>query len=458
MRNTTMKVLLVYPYLRDVFHKLGFLLPPLGLGYLAAAAKREGYDVDVCDLNLGDPSGLPALSSYDVVGISLDTSRYNGAVSVARAAISEGATVIMGGPHATFVADDILTAGNAHYIVRGEGEGTFVRLLNGLSVGEDIAGINGVSFMRKGGVIHTPDRPPPHDLDALPYPDREALHIDRYKSLRLGGRFISSMVTSRGCPFNCGFCSSTVFSGATWRSRSSAGVLDEIESIVKDFDFGAVCFMDDNFTINPQRVIEIAEGLIARRLDIFWWCFSRSDIIIRNEEMVRDMARSGCRYVFMGIESASDSILKNYGKTMKSADSVRAIEMLKDHGIETMGGFIIGWPGETRRMIKETIRVSKRIGLGGVQFSILTPYPGTAIYEQYRDRIIERDWEKFDCFHPVMTLDYLSATEVQRMLRWAFFSFYFTPKRILSALASSFRGRGVGLSTIKKIWDYFRQT
>ncbi len=453
-----MKLLLVYPYLRDVFHKLGFLLPPLGLGYLAAAAKREGYDVDVCDLNLDDAKNLPNLSHYDVVGISLDTSRYNGAMSIARSALDEGATVVMGGPHATFVADDILSDGNAHYIVRGEGEETFVHLLHCLSTGEDVAGIDGVSFLREGRVIHTPDRPPPHNLDALPYPDREALNINRYKSLRLGGRAITSMVTSRGCPFNCGFCSSTVFSGATWRSRSPAGVLDEIESIVKDFDFGAVCFMDDNFTMNPRRVIDIAEGLISRRLDIFWWCFSRGDIIIKNEDMVRHMARSGCRYVFMGIETANNSVLEDCGKTIKSADSVRAIKMLKDYGIETMGSFIIGWPGETRQMIKETIRVSKRIGLGGAQFSILTPYPGTAIYDKYRSRIVERDWEKFDCFHSVMKLDYLSPADIQRMLRRAFFSFYFTPKRILSALASPFRGRGVGLSTIKKIWDYFTRT
>ena len=450
-----MKVLLVYPYLKDVYHKLGFVLPPLGLGYLAATARRDGHDINVCDLNLGGTDELPNLSSYDVVGISLDTSRYNGAVAIARAAIERGAAVVMGGPHATFVADDILAGGNAHYIVRGEGEETFTRLLNSLSRGEDIAEVDGVSFLRESRVIHNPDRLPPTDLDDLPFPDRDILHIERYKSLRLGGRFITSMVTSRGCPFNCDFCSSTVFSGANWRSRSSANVVDEIESIVEDYDFGAVCFMDDNFTMSPRRVIEISDMLIARGIDIYWWCFSRGDIIIKNEEMVRRMARSGCRYVFMGIESTDDTILEDFGKKLRTADSVRAIEMLKDYGIETMGSFIIGWPGETRRMIKETIRVSKSIGLGGAQFSILTPYPGTAIYRRYRDRIVEKDWEKFDCFHPVMRLDYLSAAEVQRMLRRAFFSFYFTPKRILSALISPFRGRGVGLETIRKIWDYF---
>ncbi len=450
-----MKVLLVYPYLRDVFHKLGFLIPPLGLGYLAAVAKREGHEVEICDLNLGEAPSLPELSSYDVVGISLDTSRYNGAVTIAQAAIKEGVTVVMGGPHATFVADDILRGKVAHYIVRGEGEETFVQLLSRLSGGGEVGGVDGVSYLSNGRVIHTPDRPPPTDLDALPYPDRDILHIERYKKLQLGGRFITSMVTSRGCPFNCDFCSSTVFSGATWRKRSAANVVDEVQSIVKDFDFNAVCFMDDNFTMEPRRVIDIAKGLIARNLDIYWWCFSRGDIILKNEEMVRHMAQSGCRYVFMGIESAHDSTLADYGKKIKADDSARAIQLLKDYGIETMGSFIIGWPRETRRMVKDTIRLSRHIGLGGAQFTILTPYPGTALYERYRDRIFERDWEKYDCFHSVMTLDHLGPAELQRMLKRAFFSFYFTPKRIASALASPFRGRGVGLSTIKNIWSYF---
>ena len=108
-------------------------------------------------------------------------------------------------------------------------------------------------------------------------------------------------------------------------------------------------------------------------------------------------------------------------------------------------------------MVKRTIRLSKKIGLGGAQYSVLTPYPGTALYEKYRDRIFEHDWEKYDCFHAVMTLDHLKPKEIQRLLKRAFFSFYFTPRRILTAILSPLRGRGVGLSTIRDIWKFFRK-
>ena len=131
--------------------------------------------------------------------------------------------------------------------------------------------------------------------------------------------------------------------------------------------------------------------------------------------MVRHMARSGCRYVFMGLETTNDSILEGCEKTMKSADSVLAIEMLKDYGIETMGSFIIGWPAETRQMIKETIRFSKRIGLGGAQFSILTPYPGTRLHSRMerQGRILHRNWDLYDTRHCVFRPALLNPEQLE---------------------------------------------
>jgi anaerobic magnesium-protoporphyrin IX monomethyl ester cyclase len=451
-----MKVALSYPYVRDVYHRLGFLLPPLGLGYLAAVLRNHEHDVSIFDLNLTPGEKIPNLGSFDVVGISMDTSRHNVGIEIAKDAMSQGCTVVMGGPHATFLSEDLLTRGFTHYVVRGEGEESFALLVDDLEGGGSGHEVAGVSFKKGDQIIDLPDRKPPENLDDLPVPARDILMMERYKKLRLGGRYITSLITSRGCPHDCVFCVSTRFSGKRWRKRSARSIVDEIDSIVNDYGFGAVCFMDDNFTMNPRRVIEVCREIRRRSIDIYWWCFSRSDSIVQNENMVKEMSESGCRYVFMGMETASNAILSHMKGGMVTADAEKAVELLRDYSIETMGSFILGWPQETREMARETIRFSKKLRLGGAQFSILTPYPGTSLYEECKNRIFETNWEKFDCHHSVMQLDHLRSTQVEGFLRKAFFSFYFTPRRILTALLSPFRGRGVGLETIKNVWNYFR--
>lgn len=451
-----MKILLVYPFMPDIFHRLGFILPPLGLGYLAAVAGGMGHEVTILDLNVTNGRGLENLSRYDLVGVTMDTSRFRRAAEVAAEAMKAGARVVLGGPHATFIADRLLSDGVCHDVIRGEGEESFRELLSALDRNDEVAGIPGVSTVKNGTVIHNPDRPPPENLDDLPFPDRDIIGMDFYRRLTLGGRHITSMVTSRGCPHNCDFCSSSVFSGTLWRTRSPENIVREIEEIVHRHRFGAVCFMDDNFTMNPDRVIRICDEIERRSLDMFWWCFSRSDTILKNELMVRRMAETGCRYVFMGIESASNETLRQFGKRATTDKAERAVRLLKTYDIETMGSFILGWPHETASMVRNTIRYSKRIGLGGAQYSILTPYPGTRLYREHGWRIFEENWERFDCLHAVMRLDHMTSRQIERLLKRAFLSFYFTAKRIFVALVSRFRSRGVGMGTIKKIWEFFR--
>ncbi len=450
-----MKVLLINPHIPDIYHKLGFLLPPLGLAYLASTAKERGHKVDILDLNLTAGAGKIEFQKYNVIGISLDTSRYNSAINIAKQAMAEGNTVVIGGPHASFTADNILNKGLSHYIVRGEGETIFAELLDALENNSDTAHVDGISFMKNGRIINNPDYLPQNDIEAIPFPARDVLSMEGYKKLRLGGRLITSLVTSRGCPYNCEFCSSSKFSGTAWRRRGADDVVNEVESIINDYGFGAVCFMDDCFTIDPERVIGICDEIEKRSLDVFWWCFSRGDIILKNEEMVKRMAESGCRYVFMGIESGSDELLKDAKKNVNYNDSVSAVELLDKYSIETMGSFIIGWPEETKKMVKKTLKQSRKMGLGGAQYTILTPYPGTDLYNRSKNKIFESDWEKFDCHHSVMHLKYLKPKELERFLKMGFFSFYFTPKRIFRAIISPLRGKGVGLATIGKIWNYF---
>ncbi|MGE5893543.1 MAG: B12-binding domain-containing radical SAM protein, partial [bacterium] len=298
-----MRVLLCYPHRPDAYHKIGFVLPPLGLGYLASVLRDNGHQPDIIDFNLGDRQ--PEYGAYDVVGISCDTSRVNEGCAIARQAKAAGKTVVMGGPHPTFSDREMLETGFCDYVVRGEGEWVFLNLLNSLQSGKDISGVQGISFLsEQKEIIRTPDAEPP-DARTLPRPARDLLKVTAYQRLEMGGRKITSLVTSRGCPYQCSFCSSSAFSGLKWRANDPEAVVDEVEEIVHSYGFHGIAFLDDNFTQDPDRVREICREINRRDLDIFWWCFSRADVVLRHEDMIAAMARAGARYVFMGFESRS---------------------------------------------------------------------------------------------------------------------------------------------------------
>lgn len=443
-----MKVLLIYPGSSDIYRKVGFILPPLGLAYIASVLRGNNYDVEILDMKVS--GNEPELSRYDVVGISADAMRYKEGLRMAKSAKENGCTVIMGGPHPTFLDEDALRNG-ANFVVRGEGEETALELLEAIKGGLSPYGVNGISFHNNGGVHRTPARKPVTDLDSLPLPSRDILPMHSYRTLEMGKRKVTSMITSRGCPYGCTFCASSEFSGYSWRARKPESVVNEIEHIVNNYGFNAIAFLDDNFTLNPRRVIEICDEIIRRGIDIYWWCFSRADILMRNEGMVKKMAEAGARYIFIGFESGRQEFLEGHKKRTKASDAKDTINLLRRYGIETHASFIIGGIDETEEMAKDTIRFAKDLKPEAAQFSILTPYPGTKLFDDVKDRITTYDWDLYDCLHSVLTLDHLKKEEVERLVRQAYISFYVTPSRIFRGLLSSIRGKGIKLSSILNI-------
>ncbi len=443
-----MRVLLCYPFKDNAYYKVGFVLPPLGLGYIASNIRKHGHDVEIIDLNLRQER--IRWDEYDVVGISADTPRYNSAKVLAAKAKAAGCKVMMGGPHVTFMDEEVLKEGLADVVIRGEGEETTVDVLNAFSKGHNIDEISGISFIQDSTVVRTPDRHPP-DIEQLPAPARDLLRIKEYRFLEMGGRKITGILTSRGCPYNCSFCSSSEFSGLKWRALRPERVVDEIEDIVTNYGFSGIAFLDDNFTLNPARVKEICTEIIRRKLDIYWWCFSRADTLLRNEDMVRIMAKAGARYIFVGFESAGEAVLEHYHKRIDPNMSKEVVKLLRSHGISTHASFIIGDIEETVEMVEQTIEFAKRLSPEAVQFSILTPYPGTKLYEEVKDRIFTRNWDLYDCLHPVMRLDHLSPEQTLKLLRKAYIRFYLTPRRIINGILSPLRGRGIKVSSILKI-------
>jgi anaerobic magnesium-protoporphyrin IX monomethyl ester cyclase len=450
-----MNVLLVNPRSSSVFNTFGLSLPPIGLLYVAASLEQAGHTVVVRDLAADDEHLDDGdIRRADLVGISADTTRAGKALSIARRVAAIGRPVVMGGPHPQFMAEEIFAAGCVDYIVKGEGELVFTNLLAALQNRDNVASVKGLIIKDGRHLIETPAADPV-DVETLPFPARHLVDLHRYRA-SMSGRPITPIVTSRGCPSACHFCSSSSFFGRGWRFRSAASVLAELDEIYDRYGFRAVCFMDDNFTLAPQRVEQIADGIIDRGYDLRWWNFSRVDTIVLNPTMVAKMAAAGSETIYLGIESSSEETLNSLGKNSKASDVTRAVEILRQNGIESYGSYIIGNLNETAADVEKTIDMAVRLNTNIAQFTILTPYPGTKLYEQIKDRIFCRRWKFYDGLHIVFRHPRINRHYLQFLLIKAFVKFY---RRSHEATQGFKQAAGRGRLTFRKLalcaWELF---
>jgi len=453
-----MRVLLINPPNAGILKAVGIHFPPLGLLYLAAYLEREGYRPEVKDLCV-DKSSMRDIRfrDYDVVGIGTDTTRYYNSLKIARAAKREGCIVIMGGPHPCFVDEEVLNTGQVDFVVHGEGEVTLLELLLELEKERgEFSRLKGISFAGNGLVTRTPRREFIGDLDQLPLPARHLIDMNDYRKTKFGSRDITPVITSRGCPSNCFFCSSSTFFGRKWRSRSVPSILQEIEELYRRYQFNAIAFVDDNFTLSPKRVMELSNGIIQTNLDIWWWNFSRVDTIVKNEPMLKKMREAGAKTIYIGVESAHRQSLEEFGKRSDIGMAERAVEVLKLNGFEIFASYILGGLGETVKAMNETIRWAKRLDTNVAQFSILTPYPGTALYEKVKDRIFRRHWTFFDAQHLVFKHDHISFIRLQWLLLKANILYYSRSRKGRSDVLHLIKRHKLGMGTLLRfIKDYF---
>jgi anaerobic magnesium-protoporphyrin IX monomethyl ester cyclase len=360
----------------------------------------------------------------------------------------------MGGPHPQFMAADIFAAGYVDYIVKGEGELIFPNLLTALQNRDSVASVKGLIIKDGRHLIETPAADPV-DVETLPFPARHLVDLHRYRA-SMSDRPITPIVTSRGCPSACHFCSSSSFFGRGWRYRSAASVLAELDEIYNRYGFRAVCFMDDNFTLAPQRVEQIADGIIDRGYDLRWWNFSRVDTIVKNPAMVARMAAAGSETIYLGIESSSEETLNSLGKNSKASDVTLAVDILRQNKIESYGSYIIGNLNETAADVEKTIDLAIRLNTNIAQFTILTPYPGTKLYEQIKDRIFCRRWKFYDGLHLVFRHPLINRHYLQFLLIKAFVKFY---RRSEEATQGFRQAAGRGKLSFRKLavcaWELF---
>ncbi len=448
-----MNVLLVSPYRGAIFESSGVIMQPLGVSYVGAALQEAGHDVHIEILE--DPTSQVDFSGADVVGISCSTVQYKSGLKVAEAAREKGKIVIMGGAHPTSRASEVLGTGLVDYVVRGEGEVTAVELMQGLDQNANLnpEKILGISWRDRhsGEIRHTPPRPFIADLDRLPFPMREA-HWRKTGRIQAYNDIDYPVVTARGCPYGCRFCDVRVIAGRKFRTRSVKNTISEIEQLVYRYGTKSVLVTDDILNFDSQRLIRLCDGLIERDLPVMTWVMGRADRLLECPESAEKMAKAGVRTMFLGIESPHKRVLKAYRKGGKSSPEVseRAVMLLKEHGIETWGAFMIGEPGETKEDMEATLDYAKYLNPGVGQFSILTPYPGTEIWDEFQPRIVTRDWDKYDAMHAVFRGDYLEPEDVEQLIRKAYRSFYLQPGRLARAALPKRNGRP-GLRMVKQI-------
>ncbi len=399
-------------------------LPPLSLTYLAGVLAQEGIEVKILDFLVTHyhPKKLRReLEEYRplLVGTACVTLNYPIArrmLKVCKDFDSRIFTVI-GGPHVTFALEQtLLSSPWIDAIAIGEGERTLVELTRAVAGGKDIHQVSGLAFADGGTVVKTSHRQLIENLDQLPLPARELLPMARYRALGMP----CTVITSRGCPYKCIFCSGHRMFGPRVRFRSPGLVVDEIERLQRDFGLVKINIVDDTFTLNQSHAQGVCEEMLRRNLEMKWSVFARVDRI--DEDLAQLMNRAGCGWVLFGVESADEGILKIIKKGTTPEDVRRGVKIAAEAGINVFNSFILGLPGETR----ETARKSLAFGDELYQqygakygFHMLSPLPGTEIYERAEDygiRVLSRNWARYNANEPITETTTMSTEMVKEAM------------------------------------------
>jgi len=365
------------------------------------------------------------------VGITSVTPSMPSAYAVAKIAkqIREDCTVVIGVPNVTFLPKQTLEeCQHIDVVVKGEGEKMIKELTDAIEGKRPLESVKGIVFRKENRIVENEPKPFIKNIDEIPFPSRDLLPMHLYQA---NGVRYTTMITSRGCPFRCSFCSSSRLFGGYWRGRSPENVLEEMKTIYEDYGIKNVEFMDDTFTLDRKRAEKICEGIIKEGWDISWGASSRVDTLSR--KLVEKMKEAGCWILFLGIESGSQRILDAIGKRITLEQVRKAVKIVKDAGIQVLGSFIIGFLQDTVETIKMTINFAKKLNLDYAEFSILTPYPGTPIYDYAikNGLLLTKDWSKFNAVEPVMKIKGVTEKQLKALFQKAYITFYLRPSIVL---------------------------
>jgi anaerobic magnesium-protoporphyrin IX monomethyl ester cyclase len=442
--------------------------PHLGLAYLGAVSQRRGDEVRVFDADVEDSSVSDFIREFrpQIVGITANTPQVKQAWRTA-AVIKQIADIpiVLGGPHVSVDTEDLdfesVQRPEVDIVVRGEGEATWVEICeiiercyraNPNLTARDIFdpqgalwnAVLGITYKTSDGKMHrNADRPAIVDLDSLPWPAYHLFKMERYTNLQpaidhVAGSRSFSILTSRGCPYRCTFCSQSIMP-IKWRARTAQNVLAEWRYLVEDLGAQEIGVLDDSANIRMQRLHELADLLIENKLNHVPWIFVngiRANLV--TPELMRKLKQAGLKRTAFGVETGDEEILLSIDKRIDHETIRRAFKITKEAGIETIGFFIIGLPGETRETMQRTIDFACELDPLIANFSMMTPYPGTKVYEivKQHGRMLVQDWEDYVFFdgRARYEMGEVTAELVEEMWKKAYRQFYLRPHRILHTL------------------------
>jgi len=477
--------LLIQPPLTLLKYEIPSIVPPLGLAYIAAVLEKEGFPVEIMDATaLGERHergervhlGLTwdeiarelKKRKPDLVGVSCSfSSQSQNAHKVAKIAkkADPGTKVVFGGAHASALPQEVLKDTNVDIVVRGEGELTFLEIAKALEKGDATARIEGTAVRAGKKISINKPRAFIQNLDSLPFPARHLLPMEKYLNAMSHGPDLlrnphTSMITSRGCPGNCVFCSIHTIWGRGWRPRSAKSVLSEIEHLVDKYGIKEIHFEDDNLTLDRKRTQEICKGIADRGIDISWTTPNGVALWTLDNKTLDLMKRSGCYKLCFGIESGDPETLRFIRKPVKLERAQQVINWAKQAGIWTHGFFVIGFPFETKESIANTVAFAKKSGLDFASFFLATPYPGTELYSvMEKSGLIPKgvEYGNLRTMNSSTKTKYFNSAELDRMQRQAYSEF--TKNRAKKVLTSptefyQFLRKFDSWSQIKFFWRF----
>ncbi len=443
-----MKILLIQPPFTIFKTESKKCHPPLGLAYLASVLK-EGHEVMALDalaegyeneeiidkkfirygLSFEDIKKRVAAYLPDVVCIScLFSSQSMNVYKICEAVkeVQDGIITILGGAHPSAVPHEVLGNKNVDFVVIGEGEFTLKKLLEYTKAKKNVHEIGGIGFKRDGSIRINVRKEYEANLDNIPFPCWDIFPLKKYYEInnphgnpakRLP---FLPVITSRGCPFECIFCSVHNVWGRTYRVRSAENVLSELSYLMDRFAVREIQFEDDNLTLDKGRAVKIFRGIIDRGLDIAWNVPNGVAVQTLDGEMLKLMKRSGCYSISIGVESGDEHVLKNIIRKPIVLSNIRPIVMqAKKLGLETTAFFIIGFPGETINNIKNTFRFAKSLNVDTANFFFASPLPGTRLLELFKEKKMitgSLDYLKLKSDQPYSKTDNLTLSELMAIV------------------------------------------